>query len=206
MSQFFRIHPDNPQIHLLRETARILSNNGVIVIPTDSSYALACAMNSKKAMDKIRLIRRLSNKHLFTLMCRDLSELSQYSQVSNKVFRLLKAYTPGPYTFILKATRQAPRILHHPSRKTIGLRIPGHPITQAILEACEGPLQTTSLIMPGANVPLIEPEAIQDVLGKRVDLIISGNYCGMEQTTVVDLTGEAPQLLRVGKGDPTPFF
>lgn len=205
MSQYFKIHPDNPQLHLLRETSAILKNGGVIVMPTDSAYALACRVGDKKAMQRIRIIRQLGERHLFTLMCRDLSELAKYAQVSNPIFRLLKAHTPGAYTFILRATREAPRILHHPSRKTIGLRVPKHSISQAILEAHEAPVLTTTLIMPGEKIPLIEPAAIKDILGKRVDLIIEGGYCGIEQTTVIDMVTDAPQVLRVGKGDPLPF-
>jgi tRNA threonylcarbamoyl adenosine modification protein (Sua5/YciO/YrdC/YwlC family) len=206
MSQFFRIHIENPQLHLIRETVNILKAGAVVVIPTDSAYALVCTVGNKKALGRIRQIRQLHDKHHFTLVCRDLSELSTYAKVSNVVFRILKAHTPGPYTFILKATREVPRILQHPNRKTIGLRVPNHTNTQAILEGVEAPLLSSTLILPEHELPLIEPEAIHDILGKRVDLIIDGGYCGIESTTVVDCTEEIhPKLIRIGKGDPSSF-
>jgi tRNA threonylcarbamoyl adenosine modification protein (Sua5/YciO/YrdC/YwlC family) len=205
MSQFFRIHPENPQLHLIRETVAIIRNGGVIVYPTDSAYALGCHIGMKDPLQKIRQIRRLDEKHNFTLMCRDLSELSTYAKVDNSVFRLLKAYTPGSYTFILKATKEVPRRLQHPRRKTIGLRVPDNVIALAILDALESPMMSTTLILPGHELPLIEPEAIRDVLGKQIDLVIDGGYCGVEQTTVVDLVEGSPKILRYGKGEVGPF-
>lgn len=207
MSQYFNIHPNNPQLHLLRETTLIIRKGGVIVMPTDSAYALACQVGDKKALSRIRHIRQLDNKHHFTLICRDLSELSTYAKVSNTVFKILKGNTPGPYTFILPATKEVPRILQHPNRKTIGLRVPDHKITQAILAGHEAPLLSSTLIIPGHQIPLIEPEAIRDILGKQVELIIDGGYCGIEPTTVIDFTeDEKPKVLRVGKGDVSAFL
>lgn len=201
MSQFFQIHPDNPQLHLLRQAVKIINGGGVIVYPTDSAYAFGCHIGDKAALNRIKQIRQLDDKHHFTLMCRDLSELAVYARVDNASFRLLKAFTPGPYTFILPGTREVPRRLMHPKRKTIGLRVPDHQITQALLDTLEEPLMSTSLILPDRELPLIEPEAIHDILGKRVDLIIDGGYCGIEQTTVIDLTSGVAKVTRYGKGD-----
>jgi tRNA threonylcarbamoyl adenosine modification protein (Sua5/YciO/YrdC/YwlC family) len=205
MSQFFRIHPENPQLHLIRETVSIIRNGGVIVYPTDSAYALGCHLGMKDPLTRIRQIRHLPEKHNFTLICRDLSELSEYAKVNDSVFRLLKAYTPGPYTFVLKATKEVPRRLQHPRRRTIGLRVPDNAIALAILDALEAPMMSTTLILPGHELPLIEPEAICDVLGRQVDLVIDGGYCGVEQTTVIDLVEGEPKILRFGKGDASPF-
>lgn len=206
MTEFFQLHKDNPQRHLLLKAVAILRKGGVIVYPTDSGYALGCQLGNKEGIDRIRVIRHLEEKHHFTLVCRDLSELSTYALVDNQTFRLLKAYTPGPYTFILKATREVPRRLMHPKRKTIGLRVPDHPIALALLDALDEPLMSTTLIVPDTQVPLIEPEAIRDLLGHRVDLVLGGGYCGLERTTVIDLSEGNPKILREGKGDPTPFL
>jgi tRNA threonylcarbamoyl adenosine modification protein (Sua5/YciO/YrdC/YwlC family) len=205
MSQIFAIHPDNPQSRLLRQAVTIIESGGVIVYPTDSGYALGCGLGDKKALDRIRQLRQLDKNHNMTLVCRDLSELGRYAQVSNPIFRLLKAFTPGAYTFILNATQEVPRLMLHPKRKTLGLRVPDSTITQALLECLEAPLMSSTLILPEANSPLSEPEAIKDLLGHQIDLIIDGGNCGHEPTTVVDLTGQVPVIVRVGKGDPTPF-
>ncbi|MGE3921005.1 MAG: L-threonylcarbamoyladenylate synthase [Gammaproteobacteria bacterium] len=205
MSQFFRIHPENPQPHLLNEAVMIIRNEGVVVYPTDSAYGIGCAVGEKEPMKRIRQIRGLSDDHHFTLMCRDLSELATYARVTNATFRILKAFTPGPYTFILPATREVPRRLQHPKRKTIGLRVPDHVITQALLEALEAPLMSTTLILPDQPLPMIEPEAMRELLGKRVDLIIDGGYCGVEETSVIELVDEHPKVLRFGKGDVSLF-
>ncbi len=202
MTQYFELHPQNPQGRLLRQAATI----GVIVYPTDSGYALGCHLGDKAALDRIRNIRRLGEQHNFTLVCRDLSELSTYAYVDNNTYCILKTYTPGAYTFLLKATREVPRRLQHPNRKTIGLRIPDNPIALGLLEALNEPLMSTSLVLPNSDTPLIEPRAIQDILGKQVDLIIDGGYCGQEQTTVLDLVDYPPRIVRIGKGDPTPFL
>jgi tRNA threonylcarbamoyl adenosine modification protein (Sua5/YciO/YrdC/YwlC family) len=206
MSQFFHIHPDNPQARLIRQAVNIIRQGGVIVYPTDSGYALGCHLGDKEAVQRIRQIRRLDEKHLFTLVCRDLSELAVYAQVANSVFRVLRAFTPGPYTFILPATREVPRRLIHPNRKTIGLRIPEHIIALSLLEALEEPMISTTLILSGEETPMIEPEAMREVLGKSVDLIIDGGNCGIEPTSIIDLTQETPVIIRQGKGDVTPFI
>lgn len=205
MSQLFSIHPDNPQARLLRQAVTIIKKGGLVVYPTDSGYALGCHLGDKAALERIRRIRQLDKNHNMTLVCRDLSDLATYAKVSNTVFRILKAFTPGAYTFILQATNEVPRRMLHPQRRTLGLRVPDNQITLMLLEALEEPLMSTTLILPGADAPLSEPDAIHDLLGKQVDLIIDGGNCGHEPTTVVDLTGELPRLLRRGKGDPTAF-
>jgi tRNA threonylcarbamoyl adenosine modification protein (Sua5/YciO/YrdC/YwlC family) len=205
MSQFFQIHPDNPQARLVRQASDIVRGGGVIVYPTDSAYALGCHIGDKAALDRIRRIRKLDDRHNFTLVCRDLSEIATYARVDNVVYRLLKQYTPGPYTFILRATSEVPRRLMQSKRKTIGLRVPENAITQALLADLGEPLMSVTLIMPNENLPLIDPYEIRELLEHEVDLVIDGGYCGMEATTVVDLADEEPMLLRAGKGDPAPF-
>lgn len=206
MSRLLYIHQETPQTHLLRQAAGVVRQGGVIVYPTDSGYALGCHIGDKVALDRIRRLRNLDDKHYFTLICRDLSELSTYAVVDDQAYRLLKAFTPGPYTFILRATREVPRRLQHPKRKTIGLRIPDNVIALALLEILDEPLMSTTLLVPGTDMALLEPEAIKEVLGERVDLILAGGHCGLEPTTVVDLTGSVPNVIRQGKGDPTPFL
>lgn len=205
MSQFFQIHPDNPQARLIRQAADIVRGGGVIVYPTDSAYALGCHIGDKAALDRIRRIRKLDDRHNFTLVCRDLSEIATYARVDNVVYRLLKQYTPGPYTFILKATTEVPKRLMQSKRRTVGLRVPQNAITQALLGDLGEPLMSVSLIMPGEELPLIDPYEIRQLLEHEVDLVVDGGYCGMEATTVVDLADEKPMLLRAGKGDPAPF-
>ncbi|EAQ96776.1 L-threonylcarbamoyladenylate synthase [Congregibacter litoralis] len=205
MSQFFQIHPDNPQARLVRQAADIVRGGGVIVYPTDSAYALGCHIGDKGALDRIRRIRKLDDRHNFTLVCRDLSEIATYARVDNSVYRLLKQHTPGPYTFILRATTEVPRRLMQAKRKTVGLRVPENAITQALLGDLGEPLMSVSLIMPGDELPLIDPYEIRELLEHEVDLVIDGGYCGMEATTVVDLADEEPMVLRAGKGDPAPF-
>lgn len=206
MSQFFTIHPKNPQGHLIRDTVAILRGGGVIIYPTDSGYALGCQMGDKEAIERIRRIRQLDEKHHMTLMCRDLSELSMYADVDNSIYRLLKTNTPGSYTFILKATREVPRRLQHPKRKTIGLRVPDHVISLALLEALDEPLISSTLILSGQDTPLIEPGAMRDLLGRQVELVIDGGPCGLEPTTIIDLVDGAPRIIRHGKGDTKPFM
>jgi len=206
MGQYFQIHPENPQIHLIRQAANIIRMGGVIIYPTDSAYALGCQMGNKEAITRIKRIRQLDDKHYMTLVCRDLSELSTYAQVDNRDYRLLKAYTPGAYTFLLPATREVPRRLQHPRRKTIGLRVPDQAVTQALLEALEEPLLSSTLILPASDTPLIEPEAMRELLGRQVDLIIDSGPCGVEPTTVIDLIDGVPRVVRKGKGDITPFL
>jgi len=205
MSQFFAIHPDNPQARLLRQATSIIEEGGLIVYPTDSGYAFGCKLGNKSALERIRLLRQLDKNHNMTLVCRDLSQLGTYAKVSNPIFRLLKTFTPGAYTFILNATHEVPRLMLHPKRKTLGLRVPENNITLALLECLDAPLMSSTLILPGAHAPLSQPEAIKDLLGTRIDLIIDGGDCGHEPTTVVDLTGDRPQVIREGKGDPEPF-
>lgn len=205
MSQFFAIHPDNPQARLLRQAAAIIEDGGILVYPTDSGYALGCRLGDKSALERIRRLRQLDKNHNMTLVCRDLSQLGTYAKVSNPIFRLLKSFTPGSYTFILNATHEVPRLMLHPKRKTLGLRVPENTIALALLDCLEMPLMSTTLILPGADAPLSQPEAIRDLLGTQVDLIIDGGDCGHEPTTVIDLTGDFPVILREGKGDPEPF-
>lgn len=205
MAQTLAVHPRNPEPRWIRQAVDILLEGGVIVYPTDSTYALGCHMGDKDALERIRRIRQLSDKHNLTLMCQDLSAIATYAKVSNSAYRLLKAYTPGPYTFILNATAEVPRRLMHPKRKTIGLRIPDHPVTQALLAQLGEPMMSTSLILPGQEHPLTEIYEIEEQLGKQVDLIIEGGGCGIEPSTVIDLVSGAPELVRAGLGDPSPF-
>jgi tRNA threonylcarbamoyl adenosine modification protein (Sua5/YciO/YrdC/YwlC family) len=205
VSQYIEIHPQNPQPRLIRQAVDIIQSGGVIAYPTDSSYALGCRIGEKNAVERIRRIRQLDDKHNFTLVCRDLSELGLYAKVDTSTFRLIKAHTPGPYTFILNATREVPRILLHPKRRTIGVRVPEHPITQALLEELGEPLMSVSLIMPGEKESLSDPYEMRDQLDHLVDLIIDGGMGGLEPSTVVSLTDSEPEVLRVGAGDPEPF-
>jgi tRNA threonylcarbamoyl adenosine modification protein (Sua5/YciO/YrdC/YwlC family) len=205
MAQFFDLHPDNPQPRLLKQAAAILANGGVAAVPTDSSYALACHLDDKAAADRLRQIRRVDEKHHFTLLCRDLSELSNYARVDNRQYRLLKSVTPGPFTFILDATREVPRRVSHPQRKTIGLRVPDHRILQALLEIHGAPLLATTLVDPQEHAPLNDPEQIRRRFEKLLDAVIGAGPCPDQPTTVVDLTpmdtGGDPVLVRQGRGD-----
>lgn len=205
MAQFFSIHPDNPQTRLLRQAASIVRAGGVIVYPTDSCYALGCQLGDKSAMNRIRNIRHVDEQHYFSLMCRDLAEISHYAKVNNSQYRLLKTSTPGSYTFILEATREVPRRLQHPKRSTIGLRIPDHPMVQALLAELGEPLLNSSLILPGDELPLNDPEEIRDRLEHQVELVLDVGSCGLEMTTVIDLTGDKPVLIRNGKGSLVPL-
>ncbi|WP_409308827.1 L-threonylcarbamoyladenylate synthase [Pectobacterium sp. B1J-3] len=205
MSQFFYIHPQNPQPRLITQSVEFLHKGGVIVYPTDSGYALGCMLGDKNAMERICRIRSLDSNHNFTLVCRDLSELSTYAYVDNTAFRLMKNNTPGNYTFILKATKEVPRRLMNEKRKTIGLRVPSNPIALSLLAALNEPLMSTTLMLPGNDFAESDPEEIQDTLGKQVDLIIHGGFLGQQPTTVIDLTEASPQIVREGTGDITPF-
>lgn len=205
MAQFFAIHPDNPQPRLIQQAVDIVRSGGVSVIPTDSGYALACALENKRGVDVIRQIRRLDDKHNFTLLCRDLSEIATYARVENQIYRLLKAHTPGAYTFILDATREVPRRLLHPKRKQIGIRIPNNVIALDILQALGEPLMTSTLMLPGESLPLTDPYDINESLGHQLDLVIDGGFCGFEGTSVIDLTEDIPQVTRVGAGDVGAF-
>lgn len=205
MAQFFQIHPDNPQPRLIRQAVDIIRNGGVVVYPTDSAYAFGCHIGDKKAQDRIRRIRRVDEKHNFTLVCRDLSEIAFYAKVDNSHYRLLKALTPGAYTWVFHATKQVPRRLQNEKRKTIGIRVPDNRIALAMLEELGEPLMSSTLIMPGDDVPLTDPYDMRQLLEHEVDLIIDGGYCGIEPTTVVDMEGEVPKVARSGLGDTAPF-
>ena len=205
MSQFFQIHPENPQARLIKQAVEIIRSGGVVVYPTDSSYAVGCHIGDKSAVERIRRLRQLDDKHNFTLVCSDLSQLGLFAKVDTGAFRLLKAHTPGPYTFILNATREVPRMLMHPKRRTIGLRVPSHPIAMALLEQLGEPLMSVSLIMPGDAEPLSDPYEMRQVLEHHVDLIIDGGFGGLEASTVINLSGDEPEVIRVGCGDPAPF-
>jgi tRNA threonylcarbamoyl adenosine modification protein (Sua5/YciO/YrdC/YwlC family) len=205
MAQFFQIHPENPQVRLVRRTVEILLEGGVIVYPTDSSYALGCQLGEKSAMERIRRIRRVDDKHNFTLVCRDLSEITTYAKIDNQAFRLLKTLTPGPYTFIHEATKQVPRRLMHPKRKSIGLRVPDNVICRALLGELDQPILSTTLILPDDELPLTDPYEMREILDKHVDLVIDGGFCGMEPTTVIDMIAEPPTVARKGKGDTRLF-
>ncbi len=205
MSQFFSIHPDNPQPRLIKRAAEIIRAGGIIVYPTDSCYALGCHIGDKTAMERIRAIRGIDARHHFALVCRDLSELATYARVDNQQFRLLKAITPGSYVFILEATRELPKRLQHPKRRTIGLRIPDHPVVDALLAELGEPLLSSTLLLLGDEQPHTDAQEIRERLEHQVDLILDGGSCGIEPTTVVDLTGAAPLVTRAGKGSLAPF-
>ncbi len=206
MTQIFRIHPETPQKRLIKQAADRLRAGEVIVYPTDAAYAVGCALENKRGLERIIQLRQLGEKHNFTILCRDLSQLANYARVDNWVFRLLKANTPGAYTFILQATNDVPRRLLHPKRKTIGLRVPDNAIVQSLLEEMGEPIMSTTLLLPGDEYPMTDPEEIAERVGKQVDLIIDGGWGEMETTTVVDLVDSAPVLLREGKGDAKPFL
>lgn len=205
VSQFFQIHPENPQPRLIQQAVEIINDGGVVVYPTDSAYALGCHLGDKRAMERIQQIRQLDNKHNFTLVCRDLSEIATYAKVDNLSYRTLKAHTPGAYTFILNATSEVPRRLMHPKRRTIGIRIPDNAIALALTERLGEPIMSTSLILPGDGVPMTDPYEIRDILQHQVDLIIDGGYCGVEATTVISLLEEMPVVVREGAGDISDF-
>jgi tRNA threonylcarbamoyl adenosine modification protein (Sua5/YciO/YrdC/YwlC family) len=206
MSQFFQIHPVNPQSRLIHQAVGIIRAGGLVVYPTDSSYALGCHVGDKAGMERIRRIRDLDNKHNFTLMCRDLSEIATYAKVDNSSYRLMKSLTPGAYTFILKATHEVPRRLQNPKRKTIGIRIPDHPIAQALLAELGEPLMSSTLILPGQDRPETDANDIRERLENAVDLVIDGDNCGLEPTTVIDLVEGSLQVVRKGRGSDEGLF
>ncbi|WP_244846791.1 MULTISPECIES: L-threonylcarbamoyladenylate synthase [unclassified Caballeronia] len=205
MSQFFRIHPDNPQPRLINQAVQIIKDGGIVALPTDSSYALACHLDDKTAVERLRRIRGIDDKQLLSLLVRDLSELANFAMVDNRQYRLIKSVTPGPYVFVLQATKEVPRRLSHPSRKTIGLRVPDHEITLALLGALGEPLLASTLILPGETEPLNDAEEIRERLEKQIDLVIDAGACPAEPSTVIDLTGGEPVLVRAGRGSLEPF-
>ena len=202
MSQFFQVHPDNPQPRLIKQAAQIIHAGGIVAMPTDSCYALVCHLDDKGAVERLRRIRGIDDKHHLTLLCRDLSEIGVYARIDNRQFRLLKLATPGAYTFILEATREVPRRLSHPSRKTIGLRVPENRIVRALLDELGQPLLGTTLILPGDDNALTDADAVRARLEKQIELIIDGGACSFEASTVIDLTGDSAVLVRQGRGDP----
>jgi tRNA threonylcarbamoyl adenosine modification protein (Sua5/YciO/YrdC/YwlC family) len=203
MSQCFEVHPDNPQPRLLKQAAQILHGGGVVAVPTDSSYALVCHLDDKAAAEALRRLRSVDDRHHLTLLCRDLSELASYARVDNRQFRLLKLGTPGPFTFILEATKEVPRRVSHPSRRTIGLRVPDHRVTQALLEQFGQPLLATTLIAPGQTEPMNDAQEIRTHFQKQLQAVVDAGACPMQPTTVVDLTGPEPVFTRVGRGEPS---
>jgi tRNA threonylcarbamoyl adenosine modification protein (Sua5/YciO/YrdC/YwlC family) len=205
MSELLELHPRNPQQRFVRMAAEALLGHGVVVYPTDSCYALGCVMGAKDAMERIQRIRGTDKHHFFTLVCRDLSEISRFARVNNAQYRTLKAFTPGPYTFVLQATREVPRRLMNERRRTVGIRVPDHPVVQMLLDEVHVPLMSTTLVLPGDELPMTDATEIHERIGHAVDVVLDGGNCGLEPTTVVDLSGEAPEVLRVGKGDPRPF-
>jgi len=205
MSQFFSLHPEHPQPRLIRQAAEIMRAGGLVIFPTDSAYALGGHMGDTALLQRIRRIREVDDRHHFTLMCRDLSEIGMYARVDNTQYRLLKATTPGTYTFILEGTKELPRRVMHPKRKTIGLRVPDHPVVSALLAEIGEPILTSTLLLPGDDLPMTDPDEIRDRLGKQVELIIEAGFCGPEATTVIDLTSGVPSLIRAGRGDLAPF-
>lgn len=205
MAERLELHPTTPQVRLLRLAADCLLDGGVIAYPTDSCYALGCAIGAKEAMERIQRIRQTGKRHFFTVICRDLSEISRFARVENWQYRLLKAFTPGPYTFVLRATREVPRRLLEPRRRTVGIRLPDHPVVRALLAELAEPLMSTTLLLPGDDVPLTDGREIEQRIGHALDLVLDAGNCGLEPSTIVDLSGDAPVLLRAGKGDPRPF-
>jgi len=205
MTQLFNVHPENPQVRLMRQAADVIRAGGVIVYPTDSCYALGCRLGEKAGMERIRAIRRLDVRHRFALVCRDLSELAVYAMVDNRQFRALKSATPGSYTFILRATREVPKRLRHPAGKTIGLRVPDHKVVNVLLDALGEPLVSSTLLLPGDDFPLNDGQEILDRLDGQVDLVLECGSCGITPTTVVDLSGPAPVIVRRGRGSLDPF-
>ncbi|HSH48632.1 MAG TPA: L-threonylcarbamoyladenylate synthase [Halomonas sp.] len=205
MSQFFKIHSQTPQKRLIEQATQIIHSGGVIAYPTDSGYALGCKLGEKKAVDRIKRLRSLDDKHNFTLVCSDLSEIGTYAKFDNAVFRLLKAHTPGAYTFILHATTEVPRLLLHPKRRSIGVRVPNHAITRALLDALGEPLMSVTLIPVGEELPMTDAEEIRDRFGSHLDLVIDGGACHLEPTSVIDLRELPPVIMREGRGDVSPF-
>ena len=206
MSQYFYIHPENPQKRLLKQAALIIQQGGLIAYPTDSAYALGCAMGERNALQRMRVLRALDVRHQFSLVCRDLSQIASYAKVDNSVYRLLKNVTPGPFTFLLNATKEVPKRLHGRKRQQIGIRVPDNEIVRGLLAELDAPLLSTTLILPNQTLPMSDAEEIRELLEHQLDLVINGGHCGLEPTTVVDLSGSTPELIRQGKGDFNAFL
>ena len=205
MAQYFDVHPANPQLRSLNQVADIIRAGGLVAYPTDSGYALGCRLGNRDGLERIRSIRRLDDKHHFTLVCSEFGQLGQYVQMDNRVFRAVKAATPGPYTFILKATREAPKVMLHPRKKTVGVRVPSHTTALALLAALDEPLMSSTLILPGHDEPMTDGWSVKDELDHVVDAVIDSGDCGLEPTTVVGLSGDEIEIARLGAGDPEPF-
>ena len=205
MSQLFEIHPRNPQLRLIRRAVEIIRGGGVIVYPTDSCYALGCHLGDKDALERIRRIRQAGKDHHFTLVCRDLSEIARYARIDNSQYRLLRKFTPGPYTFLLRATRETPKRLQNPRRRTIGIRVPDHPVPQLLLRELGEPIMSSTLLLPGDALPLTDAVEIRERLQQLVDVVLDGGNCGLEPTTVIDLVGDAPAVVRRGRGAAEAF-
>ena len=205
MAQLFEIHPENPQVRLVRRAAEIIRAGGVIVYPTDSCYALGCHLGDKQAIERIRRIRRADEHHPFTLVCRDLSEISRYARIDNRQYRLLRKFTPGPYTFLLRATRETPKRLQNPRQRTIGIRVPDHPVPQLLLRELAEPIMSSTLMLPGDDLPLTDAHEIRERLEHLVDVVLDGGNCGLEPTTIIDLAAGVPAIVRRGRGDTAPF-
>jgi tRNA threonylcarbamoyl adenosine modification protein (Sua5/YciO/YrdC/YwlC family) len=206
MTQLLKIHPRNPEQRLIIRAVEIIRNGGVVVFPTDSAYAIGCRLNDQAGANKIRSIRKLDENHHFTLMCKDLSEISVYANIDNVAYRLIKSHTPGPYTFLLPATKEVPKRFLHPKRKTIGIRVPDSKIIQSILKEYKEPIMSCTLILPGDEYPILDPVDIYDSIGKQIDLVIDGGACGMDATSVIDLYHGKPEVIRKGKGDISEFI
>ncbi len=205
MARYYDVHPDNPQPRIIRQVVDLIRNDGLIAYPTDSCFALGCRLGNRDGLDRIREIRHLDDRHHFTLVCRDFAQLGQFVQVSNAVFRLVKACTPGSYTFILPATREVPRRMLHPRKRTVGVRVPAHTVTQALLAELGEPLVSSTLVLPGEDEPLTQGWEIKERLDHQLDAVVDAGECGKEPTTVVDLSGDEPEILRRGAGDPSRF-
>ena len=205
MAEYLEIHPKNPQLRLIRQAVEIVRAGGVIAYPTDSCYALGCALGAKQAMERIQALRQTRKGHFFTVVCRDLSEIARFAIVENWQYRLLRSFTPGPYSFVLRATREVPRRLLDARRKTIGIRVPDHAVVHALLAEYDEPIMSTTLQLPGDDVPMTDGREILERVGHAVDLVLDAGNCGLEPSTIVDISGDAPKLLRAGKGDPRPF-
>lgn len=201
MAQYFHVHPQTPQLRLLKQAAQFLHQGGIAAVPTDSSYAWVCHLDDKAAVEALRKLRGVDERHHLTLLCKDLSQLAAYARVDNRQYRLLKMATPGPYTFILEASKEVPRRVSHPSRRTIGLRVPDHQVTQSLLEVFGQPLLATTLIAPGESEPMNEPEAIRERFERQIDVVIDAGACAMQPTSVIDLISDPPTVLRAGRGD-----